>query len=240
LSAALLQRLRANFFRRGVSWERIRFLPHVPSLPQALVDNGVSLYLGSWPITGARALVEAMSAGVPVLGHVNYAHEYLGGQSLLPPGAPVWRTPPEFFEIVSALKIDELRRQSTAASEHWQRVHSSGQLAKWLSGQELAPGIIPAPPPVYEPNRLRAWLTARGAEIDLSAHTQRLEKSEERSRKQAAQLEKERSRGRKLEERCARLKAELTEARRGLAGRLREWWRKQPRSSGRQTSADGD
>jgi hypothetical protein len=51
----------------GVDPARYVFAGVVPSLGRALVERGVDVYLSSYPETGARANLEAMAAGIPVV-----------------------------------------------------------------------------------------------------------------------------------------------------------------------------
>jgi hypothetical protein len=78
------RRLQEKLAAIGVSAERFQHIEHVPNLRTALLDLKVDAYLVSFPVGGGRALIEAMSAGVPVVGHLHHHNNVLGGTDLLP------------------------------------------------------------------------------------------------------------------------------------------------------------
>jgi hypothetical protein len=131
----LLERLTAT----GVSLERFKHVPHVPNLRTALLDLGVDAYLVSFPLGGGRALVEAMSAGVPVVGHRHHHSKLLGGSDLLPEGAPEWSTVPELLAILRSLAPEVLVAHSESSRQRYLSFHHPRLLARALAGDALAP-----------------------------------------------------------------------------------------------------
>ncbi|MGI8603275.1 MAG: hypothetical protein ACR2OZ_09780, partial [Verrucomicrobiales bacterium] len=167
LSGDMVTRFHERLASWGVAAERVRLVTQVPSLAAALSEFNVSLYLGSWPLGGARAIIEALGTGTPVLVHQNYTHEYLGGQTLLPPRGLIWRTPNELFDILQNVTRAELQDQSRHSREHWEIYHRGQHLSRWLAPEEVKTGLIPSALPIYEPDRLRTWLGTRGKGIDF-------------------------------------------------------------------------
>jgi len=131
----LLEKLTAT----GVPHARFRHVPHVPNLRAALLDLAVDAYLVSFPLGGGRALVEAMSAGVPVVGHRHHHRKLLGGSDLLPEGAPEWSTVPELLAILRSLEPNVLVAHSAASRERYRTFHHPSLLARALAGEPLAP-----------------------------------------------------------------------------------------------------
>ncbi|MCR5873931.1 hypothetical protein LRS10_06950 [Phenylobacterium sp. J426] len=64
---AMRQDIRSALEAAGVDPQRYVFAGVVPSLGRALVERDIDVYLSSYPETGARANLEAMAAGIPVV-----------------------------------------------------------------------------------------------------------------------------------------------------------------------------
>jgi hypothetical protein len=87
-------------------------------------------------------LIEAMSAGVPVVGHVHHRDKLLGAVDLLPDDAPVWTDVPELLSTLKALTAERLRTLSRAARSRYEEYHAPRLLAGCV-----AHGRLLAPPP---------------------------------------------------------------------------------------------
>jgi hypothetical protein len=143
LSAAGRELFEWEAARLGVDPARLREIAHVPSLAEAMAAETVSVYIGSFPIAGARATIEVLSTGTPVLGHRHLASEYLGGQGLLPEAVPVWSTPEEFFDALAAFDGPTQRRVGEAGRAHWEAFHHPRFLVAALAD----PDVRAEPPP---------------------------------------------------------------------------------------------
>lgn len=133
------RRLLGSLAASGVPSERFQHIPHVPSLRTALLDLNVDAYMVSFPIGGGRAVVEAMSAGVPVVGHLHHHNNILGGTDLLPDVAPVWSSVPDLLAILRSLDGVKLGALSAASRKRFETFHHPRLLAKALKGDRLAP-----------------------------------------------------------------------------------------------------
>jgi hypothetical protein len=131
----LLDTLTAN----GVALDRFQHIAHVAKLRAALVDLKVDAYMVSFPVGGGRAVIEAMSAGVPVVGHLHHHNNVLGGTDLLPKIAPVWSNVQELLAILQSLDRDKLVALSAASRERYETFHHPRLLAKALAGGPLSP-----------------------------------------------------------------------------------------------------
>jgi hypothetical protein len=144
-----MKRLIATLTSGGIAPDRFEHIAHVPNLRTALIDLKVDAYLVSFPIGGGRALIEAMSAGIPVIGHVHHYNNILGSTDLLPGDAPAWSNVPELLAILLGLTPERLRLLSAASMERYRQFHHPSLLAEALAGRALSPP--PRRAPAIEP-----------------------------------------------------------------------------------------
>jgi len=133
------RRLLEKLVASRVSLDRFEHIPHVPNLRTALLDLKVDAYIASFPLGGGRALIEAMSAGVPVVGHLHHHNNLLGGTDLLPKDAPTWSNVPELLAILQSLERDTLVALSAASRKRYDTFHHPRLLASALAGEVLTP-----------------------------------------------------------------------------------------------------
>lgn len=134
------QHLAAQLQARGVALDRFVYLQSVPDLRQALREQRVDLYLVSFPLGGGRALIEAMAAGVPVVGHANHRDKLLGGADLLPQEAPVWTEVSELIGILGSLTPERLESLSRVSRARYEAHHHPQLLAACVAeGRQLEP-----------------------------------------------------------------------------------------------------
>ncbi|HTD06784.1 hypothetical protein [Undibacterium sp.] len=136
-----MRRLSESLAAAGVSPDRFQHIPHVPNLREALLEFEVDAYMVSFPLGGGRALIEAMSAGVPVIGHLHHHNNILGGTDLLPKNAPVWSTVQELLAILQSQDQHTLAALSAASRERYENFHHPRLLARALAGE-----LLPLPP----------------------------------------------------------------------------------------------
>jgi hypothetical protein len=119
--------------------DRFQHIEYVPNLRTALLDLKVDAYLVSFPVGGGRALIEAMSAGVPVVGHVHHHNNVLGGTDLLPEISPAWSSVPELLSHLRSLEQNNLAALSAASRMRYETFHHPRLLAMGLAGEKLLP-----------------------------------------------------------------------------------------------------
>jgi glycosyltransferase involved in cell wall biosynthesis len=73
LDDAWRDEIRAHLAAHGIDGERFVSLGSVPSVWQALKACGAAFYIGSAPVSGGRAAVEAQGCGLPVLCFTGFA-----------------------------------------------------------------------------------------------------------------------------------------------------------------------
>lgn len=157
------QRLARRLSELDVAPERFVHIPGVPNLREALLELKVDLYLVSFPLGGSRALIEAMSAGVPAIGHVHHRDTMLGAVDLLPDDAPTWTDPQELLSTIKSLDNARLLALSRSSRRRYAEQHAPQLLADCVAQGRL----IASPPrrcPDVEP--LQTVLFERGFVVD--------------------------------------------------------------------------
>ena len=121
LPEAYVHAWRAQLISEAIDPFRFLHIPSVESLWEALQSYQIDLYLNSFPHPGARASIEAMGAGIPLLtmDRPDQSH------SLLYPTAEKWRTPGDLLRLIEDATPVWLRKQSHAAQLHFQTHHST-------------------------------------------------------------------------------------------------------------------
>jgi hypothetical protein len=146
LRAPLRKRLRAALERQGVASDRLLLVTSVSSLWRALEDFAVDLYIGSFPLRGARASVEVMGSGTPAVWHVAGEASRFHDTHMKSPEAAEWRKIGDLLDILRSIDADWLRRQSQAARRHYEARHHPRILADCLSAPGLRSATIVAAP----------------------------------------------------------------------------------------------
>lgn len=120
LSADTLDTIRTELGKRNIDPGRFRNIHSVPSVWNALIDNGIDLYLSSFPHGGVRAAVEVMGSATPMAVHVNYSFPALSELDAVYPEAFNWRNPDELFQFLPRIDQDFLQEQSARARHHYE------------------------------------------------------------------------------------------------------------------------
>lgn len=130
LSANQLQRMHQSLQAHGVDASRLKHVPWVSSVAQALIENGVDLYMTSFPYGGGKAQVEAMATGLPVLVHKNYRSRFLSGIDIGYPGTMQWSDEVELKSILGNLTCEGMQEHALKARTHFERHHSEEALRR--------------------------------------------------------------------------------------------------------------
>jgi len=142
LSDATLQRIRDNLSACAIPQERFVHVPWVASIWKALHDHRIDVYLSSFPLGGAKTAIEAMGAGVPIIGHNSYISPFYGAGDMYYPSAFLWTDPDQLIEHLGGLTVAQLARESLEARQHFERFHTAEVLADAIDAGADAP---PAP-----------------------------------------------------------------------------------------------
>ena len=158
LSEAFLEKIYVELDIKRISHDRLIHIDWVPSLARALIDNAVDVYVSSFPLGGGKALIEAMSVGVPVVTHESYRSRYHSGCDLTYPESYTWRQYDDLDRIFTQWDEQRLRCQAELALCHFARYYShEAFLAAFGNGVNSCAADIP-PLRAYRPDRLQNYL----------------------------------------------------------------------------------
>lgn len=117
---------------------RLLHIPHVPSVWRAMSDYDVDLYIGTFPIRGARTSVEVMGSGTPAAWHVTRPGTLFHDTHMKYDGAETWQTLSELCGILRQIDGPWMSRQSHLARLHYERNHHPQRMAECLSGDGIS------------------------------------------------------------------------------------------------------
>ncbi|RKP50853.1 hypothetical protein [Trinickia fusca] len=143
LSDSTLECIAEGMRRAGVPAERFTYIEWVPSVWQALQDEAVDVYIGSFPVAGARATVEALGSGTPVIAHQSYLSRFHGATDMLYPQGYSWSTPDELLAHLAALDAQGLQQEALWARARFDQFHTLDALRKTIAAGHDA---LPSPP----------------------------------------------------------------------------------------------
>lgn len=133
LTTLALRRIRSGMRRLGVHDSMFIYIPFVTSVWNALHEYKVDLYITSFPYGGARTIIEAMGAGVPLAVHSHCTSRLLGTFDMAYEGALVWRNPQELYDFVQNVDTAKLKNLSKLARSRYLDFHSEEILKKALA-----------------------------------------------------------------------------------------------------------
>lgn len=124
LTKIALRKIRNGLHQLGLSESSFIYIPFVSSVWKALHDYQVDMYVTSFPYGGARTLIEAMGAGMPIAIHSHCTSRLLGTFDMVYEGALIWRNPNELYEYVRNVDIATLSSHSKMARSRYLAYHS--------------------------------------------------------------------------------------------------------------------
>ncbi|KVO55709.1 hypothetical protein [Burkholderia stagnalis] len=156
LSDSTLAQIADGMRSAGIPSDRFTYFEWVPSVWEAIVNENVDLYLSSFPVSGARAIVEAMGSGTPTIAHESYVSRFHGAGDMLYCQAFSWRTSAELLDHVRRLSVEKLQEESRMARTRYEEMHTLEALRKAVLAWHDA---RPAPPlRPYRPDPLQIFL----------------------------------------------------------------------------------
>ena len=122
----------------GIAAERYQFVGAVADLRAELLDRGADLYLASYPESGSRANLEALSAGLPLMVPVEPGQRLLLEDRWPFAEATKVRTPDELRALLAdgGAGLIEAARDPGNQSR---LLEQSRRFEAWVSGEALAP-----------------------------------------------------------------------------------------------------
>ncbi len=126
----------------------------VDNFSESLVENGVDLFIASFPIPSARILVEVMMAGIPIIYHTSEDALMTQSGDFCDKNQFCWKTPDELLSIVSQITEHELISKSKSSRLYYEMNNCREQARKRI---------------IEEPNqKVEVYNTQRIEIIDLS------------------------------------------------------------------------
>ncbi len=147
LPEALVQGFHARLQAAGIDAARFVYQPPVHGLWAYLRDSRVDLCISSFPIQGAKGLVETQGAGLPVLQNESGLSKHHSTRELVYEEALWWETPDGLIRVLQSLTSDLLAEQATAARRFYERWHHPRELAYALNNPRRTAPV----PPVRHP-----------------------------------------------------------------------------------------
>jgi hypothetical protein len=138
LSDDYLARFKSELREAGVPETSLIYVPQVPSVWQAMSDFDVDLYIGSFPVRGARTTVEVMGSGTPAVWHQSHVDTFFHDTHMKYPEAAVWRTTNDLFKLLDEIDGQWLLDQSRAARSHYEATHRPDLTRPLLCGREIS------------------------------------------------------------------------------------------------------
>jgi hypothetical protein len=146
LTPRMKRRVRGLLRKRGFAAERVIWVPQAPTLVQGLREHGVDLLINTSP-PGARSVVEAMAAGVPIVWFSPTEDLDQVRAQMRYPEALLWRNIEDLRTLVSQIDRPWLERQGAAARSWYEKIHHPRLWAEGLAdldaacARELPPGF---------------------------------------------------------------------------------------------------
>jgi hypothetical protein len=167
LSEGYLTRIRSKLADSNIDPGRFVFAGRVPDLAIAMSDYKVSVYLSSFPIGGAKAVIDVMGTGTPVISHSHILSPFLGAECYIYEEACVWRHPSELQEFLKNGTSSWQREQSVKAIDFWRHHYAPEVFKRLLDVPDLKGDVTPPRMSTHKPDALRAVLASSGAGGDF-------------------------------------------------------------------------
>lgn len=161
LQDAFADKIHTNLAAAGIDRNNFVHIPWVDDVAAALVAQNVDLYVGSFPLGGGRAAIEAMGAGMPLLLHNNYVSPFFTDINEVYPGAFSWRDLDELKTILKNLTREQLAHHSLRARAFYEANHKANFLKAAVEQTLAGCPPEPPPPPAHVANSLQRYLDLR-------------------------------------------------------------------------------
>ncbi|MCK2055480.1 hypothetical protein [Methylobacterium sp. 37f] len=128
MSEGALQHMHSKMIERSIDPSRLVYIPWTANLWKALIENNVDLFIGSFPIGGARTAIEVMGAGVPMLMHENYLTRFHSSRDIAYAGHFLWQYPHEFIKVISEITVEDLREHGERSRDYYLKYHCTEEI----------------------------------------------------------------------------------------------------------------
>ncbi|WP_323690105.1 hypothetical protein [Rhizobium sp. AN95] len=124
-----LEEIHARLAQLGIDASRFYHVPWVASVATALTEYSVDMYLVSFPYGGAKSVIEAMAAGIPVLAHKNYRSLLTSSYFVAYPECYSWANTAELFKLLKEVTEDDLSRHSVMSRVFYEQNYTPAILS---------------------------------------------------------------------------------------------------------------
>ena len=153
-----LAEFRKDLNKNNISLDRFINVPYVDSLWDFLVNKKIDLYISSFPMAGARATMEAMGAGVPILLHDSPFQRFFAGKDSAYPEVFLWKTKEQFDEFIELIDPRSLIKASSQARNRYLAEHSVDKFLEYVLDAPISSCVHPPPLVEHAPERLETYL----------------------------------------------------------------------------------
>jgi hypothetical protein len=166
ISAGFIEMVHQALDQAGLPRDSFIYVGHVSGFREIIEALEIDLYVPTLPQAGGKALIDAMSAGVPILIHENAIGRLWGGRDLAYPEAPHWNCLEALTECLRQFDDHTYWRDQVQASRrYFDRYHSNALFKKMLLANGRLEGCAPPALKPYRPShqeRLSAMKLAAG------------------------------------------------------------------------------
>lgn len=120
-----LASIRQSLVDNGVDTDRFIHIPWVESFWNAIVEQSVDLFIGSFPIGGARTTIEVMGAGIPLLMPNNYLSRFFSSRDIVYRECFTWTYPEDFLKVIKEVTPATLQIHSARSRQHYDAFYNS-------------------------------------------------------------------------------------------------------------------
>jgi hypothetical protein len=139
---------RTRLAEAGVEQRRFEHQPPVSNLWAYLRDSAIDLCISSFPIQGAKGLVETQGAGLPVMIQQSSLSKHHSTRELVYEEALWWETPDDLVRVLAGLTPQALQVQAAASRSFYEQWHHPRELAYALASARRS---APCPPVRHSP-----------------------------------------------------------------------------------------
>jgi thioredoxin-like negative regulator of GroEL len=137
LPEAMLNEIYRRLDAAGIARARFDYRGSVQSYWHTLVEAGVDVCIGSFPLGGGLTVTEAMGSGTPYVVHANYLQRIFTEHDMIYPEGFVWSDLAGLGAALKQLSDGACARHAVAARSHFERFHQLQQLRTALAGEHI-------------------------------------------------------------------------------------------------------
>ncbi|WP_170318412.1 glycosyltransferase family protein [Sphingomonas sp. PAMC 26621] len=173
ISTPHLAEIRQTLIKRGLEPDRFVHVPWTASFWDSIVDRSVDLFIGSFPIGGARTTIEVMGAGIPIIMPDNYLSRFFSSRDIVYESCFIWKTPEEFSRTIRSIDLSSLKIHSEQSRAHFDLYYNGASIDLEETINSICRRDI-TPPPYdlydYNPDKLDKFLHLKRIDELLAQH----------------------------------------------------------------------